>query len=55
MIDAEKLAPALWELLRAVGMSAVLPDANRKNQDLVYNDIVRVCAYHLCHTSSDSQ
>ena len=36
MSDAEKLAPTLCELLRSVGTSVVLPDADRKDRDLVY-------------------
>jgi hypothetical protein len=36
MSDAEKLAPTLCELLRSVGTSMVLPDADRKDRDLVY-------------------
>ena len=34
--NADKLAPTLCELLRSVRTSVVLPDADRKDRDLVY-------------------
>ena len=34
--NAEKPAPTLCELLRSVGTSVVIPDADRKDRDLVY-------------------